>query len=120
MLRAIPIKGSCLLAAIILLNLMTPGGASSQVYKLPVPDECSSSKALTVRRENHPEKFTSYGKVDLYCGDTLVAKGATFCDSDYDMNKPVQTSIKIAVSSKVQSGKAAACAPGTDLKIVPQ
>ena len=100
--------------------LFAPATAFSQVYKLPVPDECSSSKKLTLSRGNHPEKFTAYGKVDLYCGDAVVAKGATLCDSDYDMNKPLQTSVKIAVSTSVASGKASACTDGTDLKIVPQ
>ena len=113
-------KVCCTLAAVIAFCTLTPELASSQAYKLPVPSECSSSKHLTLPRDNHPENFTSYSKVDLYCGDTVIAKGATFCDSDYDKAKPLEKTVKIAVSTAVTSGKAAACPSGTDLKIVPQ
>ena len=109
-------KSGILLAAA--LCMLTFTDAPAQVYKMPVPPECSSSKKLTLPRGNHPDDFRSYGKVDLYCGTRVVAKGATLCNSDYDRNKPLQKTINIAVSSAVRSGKASACPAGTDLRIV--
>jgi hypothetical protein len=97
-------------------------GVPAQVYKLPIPPECSSTKTFTLSHANHPEKYTSYGKVDIYCGSAskAVVTGATLCNSDYDSNKPDQKTVTIAVSTKIKSGKIAACKVGEDLKFKPE
>jgi hypothetical protein len=107
---------ACLVLACISSN------APAQIYKLPVPPECSSTKKLTLTRAGHPEKFTSYGKVSLYCGTSAKAfvTGATLCDSDYDSDKPDQKTVTIAVSTQIKSGKVAACKNGEELKFTPE
>jgi hypothetical protein len=96
-------------------------GASAQgVAALPVPSECSSVKNLTLPRANYPATVKAYVKVDLYCGSSSkpAAKGATLCNSDYNSLRQDQKTVAIAVSASVKSGKAKACAAGSDLKIV--
>jgi hypothetical protein len=105
-----------------LISACSWSGAPAQIYKLPVPPECSSTKQLTLKHADHPEKYTAYGKVDLYCGESTkpVVTAATLCNSDYDSNKPDQKTVTIAVSTKIKSGKIGACKVGKDLKFKPE
>ena len=118
--RVLKYKASFQIASVILLSTAVCSSASAQIYKLPVPTECSSTKTLKVPRANHPEKYTAYGKVDIYCGSSskAITKGATLCNSDFDSNNPLQKTVTIAVSMKTTSGKVASCKAGEDPKFV--
>lgn len=105
-----------MLAAAVFASMFSGAGAQVMVGKLPTPPECSSTKKLSLPYVNHPEKFTAYGKVDLYCGKSTkpIVTGTTLCNSDYQLyKKATQKTANIEVSSK--SGKIPSCKKGDDL-----